>query len=91
MILDLKLQLASLYEPLNNAFNYGFKFGVFNTLLNAEMCNRRQFVIDYVIDYHFFLLIRNRIRHFLSKSNRIRIFQKNTCMDLKKLIVQVKN
>ena len=42
-------------------------------LLWSEMCNRRRFLIDYVIDYLFFWHIRNRIRHFFQKSNRNRI------------------
>jgi hypothetical protein len=63
-----------------------------NSKLKPKMCIRRRFVIDYEIDY-LFLLIRNHIRHFYRKVIEI-VFvfvKKNTRVDLKKVIVQVKN
>ena len=44
----------------------------FKSVTQPEMCNRPRLVIDYQIDYHFFLSNRNRNRAFLQKSNRNR-------------------
>ena len=53
--------------------------------MEAEMCNRPRLVIDYQIDYHFFLSNRNRNRAFLQNSNRNRNrnpVKKKSCMTI---------
>ena len=53
--------------------------------VESEMCNRPRLVIDYQIDYHFFLSNRNRNRAFLQNSNRNRNrnpVKKKSCMTI---------